>query len=149
MAVFGEARGASIDGKRAVAQVILNRAGFPHIVFGSRKDTSLIENIRWVVLRNVRGIYQFSCFDPEDVNCKKLLRPDEYEPSAVWDECYGVAQESLAAVGTPDLLTQNSDHYFDESIQTPKWAKAEKKTITIGRLSFYRIYIPAISQVKP
>ncbi len=37
--------------------------------------------------------------------------------------------------------TKNSDHYFDLSIQPPKWARPECFTVKIGRLNFYRLEI--------
>jgi hypothetical protein len=138
MCLFGEARGESDRGRRAVAQVILNRARHPHRVFGSRPAVSLEENLRRVILQP----RQFSCFLPDDPNYPKLLRPLDYEPAAVWQRCLEAAQHALEQAGQPDALTLNSDHYFDDSLQPPSWADPAKQTVFIGRLRFYRLYLP-------
>ncbi len=124
MLIFGEARGEAEAGRIGVAWVAKNRADHP----------------RWwgKILREVilkRG--QFSCFLPDDPNLPKLLLPLKYEPFPIWDSCYRVARGILDGE-IPDI-TQTSDHYFDDSIQPPKWARPDKMTVKIGRLNFYRI----------
>jgi len=138
MCLFGEARGESDAARQAVAQVILNRARTPHRVFGSRADRSWEENLRRVILKP----WQFSCFLPDDPNCAKLLRPLEHASAAVWQRCVDAAQRALEHGDEPDALTLNSDHYFDDSLQTPTWADPSKQTVLIGRLRFYRLYLP-------
>ena len=139
LCLFGEARGESEAAQRAVAQIILNRARHPHRVFGSRPEAGWEENLRRVILRP----RQFSCFNPEDPNAPKLLRPLEHESPAVWKRCLRCARQALAAQNEEDRLTGNSDHYFDESLQPPTWADPAKRTVKIGRLHFYRLYLPA------
>ena len=152
MCLFGEARGEDDRTRRAVAQVALNRARHPHRVFGSRRDASLPnsglpnvgleDNLRRVILKP----WQFSCFNPDDPNYAKLLRPLDYEEPAVWARCLECARQALAAADQPDTLTANSDHYFDESLQPPSWAKPAQQTARIGRLRFYRLYLPAVGR---
>ncbi|MBI4442600.1 MAG: cell wall hydrolase [Acidobacteria bacterium] len=142
MCLFGEARGEDDRTRRAVAQVVLNRARHPHRVFGSRRDAGQVENLRRVILKP----WQFSCFNPDDPNYAKLLRPLDYEEPAVWARCLECAREALAAAGQPDTLTANSDHYFDDSLQPPSWASPAKQTARIGRLRFYRLYLPALGR---
>jgi spore germination cell wall hydrolase CwlJ-like protein len=60
LCVFGEARGESDAAQRAVAQVVVNRARFPHAVFGARRDADFADNLRRVILKP----QQFSCFLP-------------------------------------------------------------------------------------
>lgn len=138
MCLFGEARGESDRALRAVAQVVLNRARTAHRVFGSQADQNFEENLRRVILKP----YQFSCFLPDDPNSAKLLRPLEHESAAVWRRCVETAEQALAQADEPDTLTLNADHYFDESLQTPSWADPTKQTVLIGRLRFYRLYLP-------
>jgi spore germination cell wall hydrolase CwlJ-like protein len=138
MCLFGEARGESDDARRAVAQVVLNRAQFAHPVFGSRPGADFAENLRRVILKP----RQFSCFLPGDPNCAKLLRPLDHERPEVWARCLRAAQEALANRDQQDTLTHNSDHYFDDSLQPPHWADPAKQTVQIGRLRFYRLYLP-------
>ena len=139
MCLFGEARGEAEATLRAVAQVVLNRAAHPHPVFGSRASLTLEENLRRVILRPG----QFSCFHPSDVNYAKLLRPLEAEDAPVWERCLRCAEDALASWNQQDALTSNSDHYFDDSIQPPSWADPAKRTLKLGRLNFYRLYLPA------
>ncbi|MBI4463394.1 MAG: cell wall hydrolase [Acidobacteria bacterium] len=138
--LFGEARGEDDATRRAVAQVVLNRAWHPHRVFGSRADAGLEENLRRVILKP----RQFSCFNPEDPNYVKLLRPLDYEAPAVWGACLRCAEQALAEASQPDTITDNSDHYLDNSLQPPPWANPAKQTARIGRLHFYRLYLPPL-----
>ena len=139
MCLFGEARGESDDTRRAVAQVIVNRACHPHRVFGSQRGLMFHENI----IRVITQPCQFSCFLTSDVNYPKLFDPLCHESKSVWDSCLALASEALLSDKSPDGLTHNSDHYFDDSIQPPSWADPAKATVTIGRLRFYRLYLPA------
>jgi len=136
--LFGEARGESPEARRAIAQVVLNRARYPHKVFGSRPGATLDENLRRVILQP----RQFSCFLASDPNYAKLLRPLDYERPEVWQRCVDAAREALAQAAEPDALTLNSDHYFDDSLQPPTWADPSQQTVQIGRLRFFRIYLP-------
>jgi spore germination cell wall hydrolase CwlJ-like protein len=138
MCLFGEARGEADSALRAVAQVVLNRTRHPHPVFGSRPGAAWEENLRRVILRPG----QFSSFHPGDPNYSKLLRPHEAEDSAAWARCVRCAEEALAAREQADAVTANSDHYFDDSIQPPSWADPAKRTVKLGRLNFYRLYLP-------
>ena len=139
MCLFGEARSEMHQSRRAIAQLIVNRARFPHAVFGSQEGLSFEENLRRVILAPA----QFSCFLPDDPNYRKLLRPFEFESPIVWQFCIFTAQDALAEADQPDLVTLNSDHYFDDSIHPPAWANPANQTVEIGRLTFYRLYLPA------
>ena len=145
MCLFGEARGESDLARRAVAQLLLNRARNPRRVFGSKPGADFAENLRRVILQP----WQFSCFNPDDANRAKLLHPLDHEEPAVWERCLRCARQALQAgdynaqhnADQRDELTANSDHYFDDSIHTPSWADPSKQTVKIGRLNFYRLYL--------
>lgn len=139
MCLFGEARGEADETRRAVAQVIVNRARHPHRVFGSRRGLMFHEN----VIRVITQPCQFSCLLTNDVNYAKLFDPVSHDGKGVWDSCMALASEALLSDELPDTLTYNSDHYFDDSIQPPSWADPAKATVTIGPLRFYRLYLPA------
>jgi N-acetylmuramoyl-L-alanine amidase len=126
MCVWGEARGEGKDGKAGVAWVVKNRTEHPRWWGTTMKE---------VILKP----YQFSSFLPRDPNCFKLLTPLKYDSNEVWDECYRTGCEVMA--GTIPDPTGGADHYFDMSILPPKWATEGKKTLDLGRLHFYRIYI--------
>ncbi len=152
MCLFGEARGESDLARRAVAQLLLNRARTPRRAFGSKPGADFAENLRRVILQP----WQFSCFNPGDANRAKLLHPLDHEEPQVWERCFRCAQQALQAgdynaqhnADPRDELTANSDHYFDDSIQPPAWADPSKQTVKIGRLNFYRLYLspPAAAQ---
>ena len=145
MCLFGEARGESDLARRAVAQLLLNRARNPRRVFGSKPEADFTENLRRVILQP----WQFSCFNPDDANRAKLLHPLDHEEPQVWERCLRCARQALQAgdynaqphADQRDELTANSDHYFDDSIHTPSWADPSKQTVKIGRLNFYRLYL--------
>ena len=144
MLLFGEARGESREAMRAVAQVVINRARHPHKVFGSRAELRWEENLRRVILQP----RQFSCLLQTDPNYVKVLRPLFYEDAWVWRMCLEIARDAMTGLrnnklGRADTLTRNSDHYFDESLlHPPSWADPAKQTVEIGRLRFYRLYLP-------
>jgi hypothetical protein len=118
-AVYYEARSESIDGQRAVAQVVLNRvrnSAFPNSVCG-------------VVYQGAaRGIgcqFTFAC------DGSTLFRR---EPAA-WERARGVAQAALAGdVYAPVGLATN---YHTTAI-LPWWAPSLAKVTTIGAHIFYK-----------
>jgi spore germination cell wall hydrolase CwlJ-like protein len=139
MLLFGEARGESRQAIRAVAQVAVNRARFPHTVFGSRPYGSFEDNLRLVILQPK----QFSCFLPGDPNYPKVLRPLQYEEAWVWRMCLDIARDAIRDHRGADAVTANSDHYFDDSLPRPNWADPARQTVEIGRLRFFRLYLPS------
>jgi N-acetylmuramoyl-L-alanine amidase len=124
MLIFGEARGEPFSGKCGVASVVRNRVEHPRWWGKSLKE---------VILKP----FQFSCFNIGDPNREKLLWPLKHEENTVWDECYEVAVGTIKN-DLPDI-TNHADHYFDDSIGLPHWAKQELMTKKIGRLNFYRL----------
>lgn len=128
MLIFGEARGESMEVKKGVGHVAFNRSKHPR--WWGR-------NLLEVILRP----YQFSCFLSSDPNRNKLLLPLKYESAETWDECFLTACGILSGE-LPDN-TENSDHYFDDSIPAPRWAVEDKFVKTMGRLSFYRLELEA------
>ena len=145
MCIFGEARGESLIARRAVAQVVLNRAQHPHVVFGSKNCGQFDANLRAVILRPG----QFSSLYPGDPNYQKLWFPLAHSAPQVWERCLQCASDALAAKDCADTLTANSDHYFDDSILPPSWASPAKQTVKIGRLNFFRLYLPHPGEPSP
>lgn len=140
MCLFGEARGESRHTRQAIAQVVVNRARHAHRVFGSQRGLSFHENI----VRVITKPSQFSCMMSEDVNYPKILDPHSYDPTGIWTDCMAIATQALQNYRLVDSLTANSDHYFDDSIQAPAWADPAKETVKLGRLRFFRLYLPAL-----
>ena len=117
--LWGEARGEGRVGMHAVANVILNRA---------RKPGWWGTNIREVCLKR----RQFSCWNPDDPNRKKMLAVTDEDPS------YRVAVElaDMAIQGVLEDITRGADHYHTKTIK-PYWAKAEKPIAEWGNHLFY------------
>lgn len=132
--IFGEARGESWDGKIGVAWTILNRKEARRSYFGRQ--------IRTIVQKHkiVGGIprYQFSCWNPRDVNYPKICRPLEYEDRDVWLECYVAAR--LVLQGEVRDSTGGAMWYFDDSLldNPPSWSAGLEQSAKHGRLNFFR-----------
>ncbi len=128
MLVWGEARGEPQDGKVAVAWVVRNRVNKPRWWGRSWKGVMLHRNPQ-------ATLYQFSCFNPNGPNLKKLMNPLKHDSGETWIACYA------AAVGVYcDILgdpTNGATHYFSVDIR-PSWADSMEHEGTIGRHEFYR-----------
>ncbi len=95
LCVWREARGESLRGKQLVAWTILNRS----------HDKRWPNTIRGVVLQPL----QFSSFNANDPNSRKLLNPAEYSTPDVWKACYGAAAAVFFGLTTDP--TGGADHY--------------------------------------
>ena len=117
--IYGEARGEGLTGMEAVANVIINRAKHP----GWWGKT-----VREVCLKP----YQFSCWNPDDPNRKKLEGDLSADP--IFDVCLRIARRALGGV-LPDR-TKGATHYHALSV-SPKWASALVPNVQIGNHLFY------------
>lgn len=118
-ALYFEARGESVKGQFAVAEVILNRVDSPEY-----PDT-----VCGVVNQGTGGKYQcqftYTCDGaPEDIA----------EPAA-FDRAGKVA--GLMVQGAPRPLTKGATHYHTRAV-SPAWARRFPRTATIGVHHFYR-----------
>lgn len=119
--VYHEARGESIVGQRAVAQVTLNRA--------KTKDRVCDEVFR---------PYQFSWANEltTTTHARRQQLADKYLPRdpKAWATAKRVARKALAGMyrGT----VRNSTHYHTHAVR-PKWASSMKLTMVIGNHRFY------------
>ena len=121
--VFGEARGESIEGKKAVARVILNRFAAKYM-----GDT-----ITGVCLRP----WQFSCWNENDPNSKVIKDITLASPS--FRVCVRAALDAVDDhfSGKPDP-THGSKHYFvKEMARPPSWAKNHTPVAVIGSHVFF------------
>ena len=123
--IWGEARGESPAGKRAVACVILNRV---------RVSEQLGEywwgnTIEQVCLKP----YQFSCWNSGDPNREKMLAGPKDEQYLA---CQIIADQVLT--GKMADNTKGSTHYYNIHTKKPKWAEGEEPLVTIGNHAFYR-----------
>lgn len=125
MLLFGEARGQDNNCRLAVANIVRNR------VLAGRYGGNTWPGV-------ILQPKQFSCFNPQDVNRPKLLKPLDWAKPEVWGECLDIAQTIL--YGTAHDNTKRSTHYHDKSMdfRPPFWAKVYTHTLDIGDLRFYR-----------
>lgn len=119
-AIYFEARGEPDHGQKAVAQVIVNRAGsgdYPASICG-------------VVYQNQhkRNACQFS------FACDG--KPEVRNEAAAWHKAKRIAKAVASGVDRPaDLLL--ATHYHATYVK-PRWARKMKRLSTIGRHVFYR-----------
>ena len=116
-ALYFEARGESIKGQVAVAEVILNRA-----------DSGLYpRSVCAVIKQRGRGACAFSyvCDGSSDVMRDRASR----------DRAARIARVMLD--GAPRALTEGATHFHTRAVK-PRWARQFRHTATIGAHIFYR-----------
>lgn len=127
--VWGEARGESLDGQIAVANVVMNR----------------VKSGKYGGVGGVKGVclkpWQFSCFNANDPNLKLMLEPYGGHDSSTFKQCLMVAKMILAGLCRDNTI--GSTHYFNPDVVSGGWPKSwNRKTMvkktTIGRHVFYR-----------
>ncbi len=124
--IWGEARGETLTGKEAVANVILNRFKLSQRR-GKMWWGNTIEEI-------CKKPYQFSCWNSNDPNYLKLLAVREEDLQ--FGICLRIARRAVNGVLTDH--TNGADHYHTDYI-TPKWADARVPTAIIGAHLFYQL----------
>jgi spore germination cell wall hydrolase CwlJ-like protein len=118
-ALYFEARGESVRGQFAVAEVILNRVEssiFPDTVCG-------------VINQGTGARYQCQFTYTCDGVAETI-----HEPRA-WTQVGKVARAMLD--GAPRALTKGATHYHTKHV-SPRWARVYPRTATIGVHHFYR-----------
>ena len=121
-AVYFEARGESVKGQAAVAQVVLNRVrnpAYPKSICGV-----VYQNMKW---RN-RCQFSFACDRIKD----RIASPEHY----------AMAQDVALAVTAGKIWLPeigSSTHYYADYV-SPRWARAMQRMKQIGRHIFYRTY---------
>lgn len=119
-ALFGEARDTLIpdEARYAIASVIKNR------VADSRWPGSYAEVIT--------APKQFSAFNDGNVNrsfVENPLHTGNSIDAKAWRHAYAIAEKVLR--GTVADPTDGANHYHDDSIDAPPWAKDRKPTLTV------------------
>jgi hypothetical protein len=118
-AVYYEARSESVEGQRAVAQVVLNRVrhpAFPKSVCGVVYQGSN---------RSTGCQFTFTC----DGSLNRHRQP------AAWDRAQRIAADALSGYVFPTVGV--ATHYHTTAIH-PWWADSLAKAVTIGAHVFYR-----------
>ncbi|WP_298680352.1 cell wall hydrolase [uncultured Lentibacter sp.] len=118
-ALYFEARGESVRGQFAVAEVILNR------VSSTRYPDTICEVINQGTGRKHACQFSYTC----DGHAEVVSEPLAYEQVAK------IAALSMKASERP--LTQGATHYHTKAV-SPHWARKFPRTTTIGFHHFYR-----------
>ncbi|MGX9353798.1 cell wall hydrolase [Roseobacteraceae bacterium S113] len=118
-ALYFEARGESIKGQAAVAEVILNRVDHP------RFPNSVCGVINQGTGKRYACQFTYTCDGrPEHIN----------EPRA-WAQVGKIAKAMLD--GAQRNLTKGATHYHTTAVR-PRWARVYTHTTTVGVHKFYR-----------
>ena len=117
-AIYFEARGESIEGQYAVAEVILNR------VESSAYPNSVCSVIKQGGIRRHRCQFSFMC----DGKFETIREPEAFAQSAK------IAMIMLK--GAPRELTHGAMFYHSQSV-SPPWSQNFHRTATIGDHHFY------------
>lgn len=124
--IWGEARGEGAAGMQAVATVILNRFSIAKEYGGYWWGDDIIEICR--------KPYQFSCWNENDPNLKKLQDIDDRDLD--FATALRLARRAVT-IGLTDP-TGGATHYHAAGIE-PYWAKNEKPCAVMGRHIFYKL----------
>ncbi|MCB9996602.1 MAG: cell wall hydrolase [Rhodospirillales bacterium] len=119
--IWGEARGEGSAGMQAVANVVLNRA---------RRGGWWGDDVIAVCQKP----YQFSCWNKDDPNYRRLQRVDT-------NDLYFATAKRMArraVYGALPDITEGADHYHAAGI-TPLWSAGERPVAVIGNHIFYKL----------
>lgn len=118
-ALYFEARGESVKGQFAVAEVIMNRADHDYY------PSSVCAVVNQGTGRKYQCQFTYNC----DGVSNKIYERDAYARVSK------VAQFMIQ--GAPRELTAGATHYHTKAV-TPSWSRKFKRTATIGVHHFYR-----------
>lgn len=128
--LYGEARGESRLGKIAVACVVMNRVR-RHKMCGWRDIGGYkVATVAATCLRP----YQFSCWNKDDPNRKKIIKVTTSDP--VFAECYEIAQGVCDEV-IGDIVNGATHYYNPKACAQPNWAKGKTPCAHIGNHLFF------------
>jgi len=130
LCLWREARGQSLEVKRAIRWVILNRVAHPSGPFVACRD----------LVSTILCPRQFSSFNAGDPNAAKMPSPKNPADWAAWLACCAVVDEPTEDASGASLdTTGGANYYFDTSIQPPAWADPLKLTKQIDTTRFYKL----------
>lgn len=119
-ALYFEARGETVKGQFAVAEVIMNRV----------KSDRFPDSVCGVINQGTGKRYQCQFTYTCDGLAEKIHNPN------AWDNVGKVARAILDGSAPMDL-TQGATHYHTTAVQ-PRWSRSYTKTAAIGVHVFYR-----------
>lgn len=116
--IYGEARGETNDGKRAVGLVILNR-------YRSNKWFSAD-----TIAETCQKPWQFSCWNKNDPNYAKITNATEAVLIPYWKLAESLINNEFADI------TNGATHYHTKNCH-PAWSKGKLPCAIIGNHVFY------------
>jgi len=135
-AVYYEARGESLDGQRAVAEVVIRRsqdARYPRTICGVVYQDAGRRN---------RCQFSFAC------DGKSGGRRDHL----AWQRAEDVADYELTGAGRGEDVTYGATHFHTLNVR-PSWSRRFLRTVQIGQHVFYRQpgghYEPKVAVASP
>lgn len=118
-ALYFEARGETVKGQAAVAEVILNRVDHP------RFPDTVCGVINQGTGKRYQCQFTYTCDG----------RPERISEQAAWEQVGKVARAMLD--GAQRNLTKGATHYHTTAVR-PKWSRTYTHTATVGVHKFYR-----------
>lgn len=125
--ILGEAAGEPMEGKRAVAAVVMNRV----------RDERWPDRPEDVCLQRL----QFSCWNVGSPTLPRMFNPKQFVSEETWSDCLRAAMEATWQPQQSDTLVHGANHYLNPRAisKLPKWASDDKIVAQIGRHVFYRL----------
>lgn len=122
--IYGEARGETISGQEAVANVVLNR-----LKFSQKRKRYWWGNTIAEICQKSR---QFSCWNTDDPNYQIILRVNDDNP--IYLVCKRIAQRAIAGLLKDN--THQATHYHTKYVR-PAWSIGKIPCAEIGAHIFY------------
>lgn len=139
--IWSEAAGEPVEGKRAVAQVVLNRMKRHYDSDGTVAGTVLAKD-QFSGFWNdfVGGKYTRVCWTREDAEHRAEAMLLKARRQAIWDVCMDVAEEALGGHLDAPAGLQNAVLYLNPSIlpRLPAWASPDKQLCAVGAHAFFK-----------
>lgn len=123
--IYGEARGEPDDGKKAVANVVMNRVSLAsqheHFGDGTAEGACMVP-------------WQFDCWNAADPNAQIIN--DVFDSDPVFSHCIAIA--TLAVNRELPDITNGATFYYRNGSKTPKWAEGKIPCASIGNHLFFK-----------
>lgn len=139
LCIWDEARGETDAGKRAVAEVVLNRTAQKYSSDGTIRGTVLRPNqFSGFWFDMVDGRYQKVCHDIAAAEMRAIAKFATAKASKAWTACLAAADAALDPEH-PRVLPAGAVLYLNPAIipHLPAWANPAKALATIGHHTFY------------
>lgn len=124
--LFGEARSTLVpdEARMAIGWVVKNRI-----------ESSRWPNTYWEVITTPSHFSSFNIGDDNRPFVEDPLHKNNEIDKKAWEHTYDIARKIIE--GEIIDPTQGANHYYDDSISTPGWAKDQKPTLTISYINQY------------